>query len=90
MARSSSESTGRARHSGRENVSMATISLDNQTVWPFAVRHVGSCWLMTFPDRIPKIRYRTIPNATHSFPAIRRKRKSLDVICFTRDFDALP
>jgi len=54
---------------------MATISLDNQTVWPFAVRHVGSCWLMTFPDRIPKIRCKTTPNAAPSFPVINAKKK---------------
>ncbi|SHN87547.1 hypothetical protein SAMN05444170_7243 [Bradyrhizobium erythrophlei] len=69
---------------------MATISRDNHAVWPFAVRHVGSCWLMTFPDRIPKIRCKTTPDATRSFPAIMPERKSRDVICFTKDFGALP
>ena len=45
---------------------------------------------MTFSDRIPKIRCKTTPNATRSFPAIMPKRKSRDVICFTKDFGALP
>jgi hypothetical protein len=71
MARSSRGSTGRARHSGRENLSMAPISRDSHAVWPFAVRHVGSCWLIAFPVRFPK----TTRNATCSFPAAVPKRK---------------
>jgi hypothetical protein len=52
---------------------MASISRDSQAVWPFAVRHVGSRWFITFPDRIPKIRCKTIPNASRSFPSTKLK-----------------
>jgi len=69
---------------------MATISRDNQSVWPFAVRRVGTCWLMTFSDRIPKIRCKSNSRRHALVPGDHAKRKSRDVICFTKDFAAKP
>jgi hypothetical protein len=38
-AAKSSRSQGRVRHSGAENFSMASTSIDSQAVWPLPVRH---------------------------------------------------
>jgi len=45
---------------------------------------------MTFSDRIPKIRCKSNSRRHALVPGDHAKRKSRDVICFTKDFAAKP
>jgi hypothetical protein len=86
---SSSESTGRARHSGRENFSIASISRDSHAVWPSAVRHAGSSWFIAVPVGSQNPLQN---NSQHHqlVPGHHSQKNRRNVIWFTKDFDALP
>lgn len=82
----------RARHSGRENFSIASISIDNHRVCPCSVRHDGSCWLIAAPSSQPFKKLATTNSRAVSFVPKRKlpKETRTCVIRFTIEFDALP
>jgi hypothetical protein len=69
---------------------MASISRDSHTVWPSAVRHVGRCWLIAFPAGFLKTFAKQYATPRTRSRRLYLKEIRLMLICFTKDFEALP